>query len=383
MTQLQSVLAPTLWRDCRMSPRLRGLAALALSASLWLGAPSAAVAATSVGQTQVQTAQPVVIAHRGASGYLPEHTLAAKVLAHAMGADYLEQDLVMTRDGELVVLHDLYLDRVSDVAQKFPGRARDDGRYYVIDFTLDELRSLEITERRKNDDATDTTLAFPDRFGLGQSRFGVNTFAEELELIKELNRLTGKNVGIYPEIKSPSFHHQNGQDIAAATLEVLKHHGYTKPGSKVFLQSFDPNELKRIRTELMPAMGMELPLVQLIARTNWQLTQEQTPDDQWVNYDYDWMLEPNAMTVIAEYADGVGPHIGMLVTRDGNQLVVNEFVSRAQAQGLAVHPYTVRADRLPRGIANLDQLHELLFDTAGVDGVFTDFPDKAVQYLNR
>jgi glycerophosphoryl diester phosphodiesterase len=91
-------------------------------------------------------AQPLVIAHRGASGHLPEHTLAAKVLAYAHGADYIEQDVVMTRDGALVVLHDLTLDRVTDVAQQFPGRARADGRYYVIDFTLAELRSLQVSE---------------------------------------------------------------------------------------------------------------------------------------------------------------------------------------------------------------------------------------------
>lgn len=331
----------------------------------------------------VVVAQPVVIAHRGASGYLPEHTLAAKAMAHAMDADYLEQDLVMTRDGELVVLHDLYLDRVSDVAQKFPGRAREDGRHYVIDFTLEELKQLNITERRKHDDPNDETLVFPGRFGLNQSRFGVHTFAEELELIRELNRTTGRSVGIYPEIKSPSFHHQNGQDIAAATLKVLKDYGYTQNDDSVYLQSFDPHELKRVRADLMPQMSMDLPLVQLIARTNWKLTQERLPDGQWANYDYDWMLAPGAMEVIAEYADGVGPHIGMLLIDQNGELEPNDLVRQAQAQGLVVHPYTVRADALPKGVGSIDELHGLLFKQAGVNGVFTDFPDLAVRYLGR
>lgn len=332
-------------------------------------------------------ASPVVIAHRGASGYLPEHTLEAKVLAHAMGADYLEQDLVMTKDGELVVLHDLYLDRVSDVAKRFPGRAREDGRHYVIDFTLDEIRQLNITERRKHDQLSDPSLAFPGRFALNQSRFSVNTFAEELALIAELNRLTGNTAGIYPEIKSPAFHHQHGKDIAQATLDVLKAHGYTDNDGSVYLQSFDPNELKRVGNELMPEMGMDLPLVQLIARTNWQLTQKQLSNGQWINYDYDWMLEPGAMSVIAQYADGVGPHIGMLVQGRGadgsSSWTVNDLVQRAQSQGLLVHPYTVRADLLPSDMTDVEQLHELLFDTAGVNGVFTDHPDQTLKYLKR
>ncbi|UOD49857.1 glycerophosphodiester phosphodiesterase [Orrella daihaiensis] len=328
-------------------------------------------------------AQQIVIAHRGASGYLPEHTIAAKSMAHAMGADYLEQDLVMTRDGELVVLHDLYLDRVSDVATKFPERAREDGRHYVVDFTLDELRQIKITERRKTDNAADPTMAFPGRFGLHKSHFGIHTFAEELELIRELNRTTGKTVGIYPEIKSPSFHHQNGQDIAAATLQTLKDHGYTTNDGSVYLQSFDPHELKRVKTELMPQMQMDLPLVQLIARTNWKLTQERLPNGQWANYDYDWMLAPGAMEVIAQYADGIGPHIGMLFDSNDAKLAPNALVKQAQARGLVVHPYTVRADALPKGVNSIDELHELLFKQVGVDGVFTDFPDLAVQYLGR
>ena len=358
-----------------------------LTASLLFGTVSQVSAAqTNTDSAPHSTADqtPVVIAHRGASGYLPEHTLQAKVLAHAMGADYLEQDLVMTRDGELVVLHDLYLDRVSDVAEKFPGRAREDGRHYVIDFTLDEIRQLNITERRKQDQASDTTLAFPGRFALNQSRFGVNTLAEELALIAELNRLTANTAGIYPEIKSPAFHHQHGKDIARATLNVLKAHGYTDNDGTVYLQSFDPNELKRVRTELMPEMGMDLPLVQLIARSNWKITEEQLPNGQWTNYDYDWMLEPGAMPVIAQYADGVGPHIGMLITGDVDRgWAVNDLVQRAQAQGLLVHPYTVRADRLPSDMTDVDQLHELLFDMAGANGVFTDHPDRTLDYLIR
>lgn len=168
----------------------------------------------------------IVIAHRGASGYLPEHTLPAKAMAYAQGADYLEQDLVMTKDDHLVVLHDHYLDRVTDVADRFPDRARKDGRYYAIDFTLDEIKSLKFTEGFDIENGK-KVQTYPGRFPMGKSDFRVHTFEEEIEFVQGLNHSTGKNIGIYPEIKAPWFHHQEGKDIAAKTLEVLKKYGYT------------------------------------------------------------------------------------------------------------------------------------------------------------
>lgn len=107
-----------------------------------------------------------------------------------------------------------------------------------------------------------------------------------------LNHSTGKNIGIYPEIKAPWFHHQEGKDIAASTLKVLKEYGYTSKQDKVYLQCFDANELKRIKNELEPKMGMDLNLVQLIAYTDWNETQQKQADGKWVNYRYDWMFKP-------------------------------------------------------------------------------------------
>lgn len=126
----------------------------------------------------------MVIAHRGASGYLPEHTLPAKAMAYAQGADYLEQDLVMTRDDQLVVLHDHYLDRVTDVAERFPDRARKDGRYYAIDFTLDEIRSLKFTEGFEVENGKKVQV-YPGRFPMGKSDFRIHTFEERLSLFRD------------------------------------------------------------------------------------------------------------------------------------------------------------------------------------------------------
>lgn len=326
----------------------------------------------------------LVIAHRGASGYLPEHTLPAKAMAWAQGADYLEQDLVMTKDDQLVVLHDHYLDRVTDVAERFPGRARADGRYYAIDFTLAEIKSLAFTEGFELENGKKVQV-FPGRFPMGKSTFSIHTFAEEIEFIQGLNHSTGRDVGIYPEIKAPWFHHQEGKDIAAATLDVLKQYGYTGKQDKVYLQCFDADELKRIKNTLLPERGMDLKLVQLIAYTNWQETQQKQPDGKWVNYSYDWMFKPGAMKQIAGYADGIGPDYHMLVAENSTpgKIRLTAMVKEAQASHMQVHPYTVRADKLPDYVTDVDGLYEVLYRQAGVDGVFTDFPDKAVQFLAR
>ena len=325
----------------------------------------------------------VVIAHRGASGYLPEHTLPAKAMAFAQGADYLEQDLVMTKDDQLVVLHDHYLDRVTDVADRFPDRARKDGRYYAIDFTLAEIKSLKFSEGFTVENGK-KVQTFPGRFPMGKSDFRVHTFEEEIEFIQGLNRSTGKNIGLYPEIKAPWFHHQEGKDIATRVLEVLKKYGYTKKTDKIYLQCFDANELKRIRNELEPKMGVDLKLVQLIAYTKWNETEEQQPDGKWVNYSYDWMLEPGAMEKIAQYADGIGPDYHMLIadSSTNGHIIINGIVKEAHEHHLEVHPFTVRADQLPPYAKDVNELYDALYRQADVDGLFTDFPDKAVSYLH-
>ncbi|WP_279027829.1 glycerophosphodiester phosphodiesterase [Gibbsiella quercinecans] len=330
-------------------------------------------------------ADKLVIAHRGASGYLPEHTLSAKAMAYAQGADFLEQDLVMTKDDELVVLHDHYLDRVTDVAQRFPDRMRKDGRYYAIDFTLAEIKSLAFTEGFTIKDGK-AVQSYPGRFPMGKSSFRVHTFQEEIEFVQGLNHSTGKNIGIYPEIKAPWFHRQEGKDISSKVLAVLKQYGYTGKNDNVYLQCFDANELKRIKNTLEPAMGIDLKLIQLIAYTDWHETYQQQPDGKWVNYDYDWMFKPGAMKQIAQYADGIGPDYHMLVAADQSQpgkVVLTTMTKEAHASRLQVHPFTIRADALPKYVTNVTQLFDVIYNQAGADGVFTDFPDKAVQFLQQ
>lgn len=326
----------------------------------------------------------IVIAHRGASGYLPEHTLASKALAYGMGVDYLEQDLVMTKDDQLVVMHDHFLDGITDVAERFPGRARADGRYYVVDFTLAEVRSLRMTEPFSLVEGKQVPV-YPARFPLWESRFEIHTFQEEIEMIQGLNKSTGNNIGIYPEIKAPWLFRHEGKDISKAVLTVLKQYGYSNKESKIYLQSFDADELKRIDTELMPAMGMDLKLVQLMAETDWHETMVYDAKGKATPYDYDWMFKPGAMKTIASYADGIGPWKPMIVTEPGTpgKPVITGMVKEAHAAGLKVHPYTFRLDagQIPAYAKDFSDLLNIFLYQADVDGVFSDFPDKAVAVI--
>ena len=328
-------------------------------------------------------ADKIVVAHRGASGYLPEHSMDSKELAFKMGADYIEQDLVLSKDNQLLVLHDLYLDNVTDVAAVYPSRARGDGHFYAIDFTYDEIKQLRLTERFKVVDGKQVAV-FASRTPLWQGQHKVHLFEQELALIAKLNAENDKNVGIYTEIKSPSFHRNEGKDISKIVLSALKKAGFDKKSSKIYLQSFDAIELKRIDNELLPSMQMDLKLVQLIAMTSWGLTKEYHANKA-SNYSYDWMFAADGMSKVAEYADGVGPFKRMLISKNStaNKLEITPLLSRAHAAGLVVHPYTFRADkgRVEKYANSFEDMLDIFYFKLGVDGVFTDYPDKAVKFL--
>jgi glycerophosphoryl diester phosphodiesterase len=312
--------------------------------------------------------QQVVIAHRGASGYLPEHTLAAKVLAHEMGADFIEQDVVLTRDSEAIVLHDIYLDTVTNVVDVFPSRARTDGRYYAIDFSLAEIRQLRVNERVNLETGQ---AVYPERFPVGDSVFYIPTLAEEIELIHGLNKSRNRNVGLYPEIKSPAWHRGEGKDISQVVLGVLNRHGYQGSGDNIFLQCFDADENRRLREEF----ETRLKLVQLIGDNQWNET----------TTDFDQLRTAQGLAKVAEYAQAIGPGLNHLVngTDHAGKPIASTLVKSAHELGLKVHPYTMRVEEVPTFVDNFDDLLHYLFDEAQVDGIFTDFPDRAVSILRE
>ncbi len=294
----------------------------------------------------------IVIAHRGASAYLPEHTLAGKAMAHAQGADYLEQDIVATRDGVPIVFHDLYLDALTDVAARFPGRARADGHFYCIDFELAEIRSLALHERVE---PATGQARYPGRFPPTAGSFRIPTLAEELAFIRGLNRSTGRAAGIYPEIKAPAWHREQGTELAALVIAELDAAGYLAAGERIFLQCFDADELRRLRTEL-PG----LPLIQLLDRQ---------------------ALQRAKLPEIASYAQGIGPPLEALADfRQWPPRPTGLLVDAARA-GLRVHAWTLRADDLPAGAGQVDTVLRVLCGEQGIDGLFTDFPDLVCRWL--
>jgi len=313
---------------------------------------------------------PLVIAHRGASGYLPEHTLAAKAYAHALGADYIEQDLVLTKDDVPVVLHDIYLDTVSDVAQKFPDRKRADGRYYALDLTLAELKQLRVRERFN---AKTGKAVFAKRYpsAAAPSALQISTLEEELQLIQGLNASTGRVAGIYPEIKQPKWHREQGHDISKVVLPILVRHGYATKADACYLQCFELNEVRRLRAEL----GWRGKLIQLIE------TKAMGEDGT----DHDALCTPAGIAELAKIVDGIGPAIGRIVTWPvaGGAPKFTSLVALAHAQKLAVHPYTVRVDELPKNCPGADALHAAIFRELRADGVFTDFTDVTAGWVKR
>lgn len=313
---------------------------------------------------------PIVIAHRGASGYLPEHSLVAKALAFGQGANFLEQDVIVTKDGIPIVLHDLVLDAVTDVAKHFPGRAREDGRYYAIDFTWQELQQLRLHERTVG---APPQKKYPQRFPFESHALGIVSLEEELTLIAGMNISTRGSVGIYPEIKSPAWHRKQGMDVARIVLGKIRElEGQGIRFASAHLQCFDPHETRRVRDDL----AWTGVLVQLLGENTWHEA----------DCDFGQLRTKSGLQEIANFADGIGvwiPHLCQTTSAGKFTGRPTRLVEEAHECGLFVHAYTVRQDELPEFAANLDDLHDFLFRMCHVDGVFSDFPDKTVEFVRR
>ena len=281
---------------------------------------------------------PIVIAHRGASGVLPEHTLAAYARAIDMGADYIEPDLVITKDGYLVARHDRYLSGSTDVSKhpEFADRKRTDEAHegedwFIEDFTLTEVKTLRAVQPREGRS---------DEF---DGDYEIPTFQEILNLVASHNT-EDNNIGVYPETKQPSAFAKVGLSHDDAMLETLAAYGYGGAGAPVFIQSFELENLKRLK-------GLTtLPLIFLT---------DTKPD----------------FDVLAETVAGVGPYKKLLLTDEGKD---TGFVTAAHEAGLAVHPWTFRDDQLDPKFPDIDAELKAYY-ALGVDGVFSDFPDTAIR----
>ena len=313
--------------------------------------------------------EPIVIAHRGASGYRPEHTLAAYELGARQGADYVEPDLVVTRDGVLVARHENEISTTTDVADRpeFAGRRTTktiDGLqvtgWFTEDFTLAELRTLRAKER---------IPGLRPRNATYDGRYRVPTFQEVIDLTRRLSRRLDRPVRLYPELKHPSYFRGIGLPLEGRLVKALRRNGLQRRSAQVYVQSFEASSLKRLNrmsdVRLVQLLGLPAPPTGL-----------------------------TALKAIARYADGVGPSKDYIVPLDdqGGSLPPTGFVRRAHRAGLVVHPYTFRRENVflalelrigsdPAAYGNIAAEYEQFFEL-GVDGVFADQPDTAVRARN-
>lgn len=354
-----------------MIRRLAALLALMLSAGC--AADDMAVHSTLNGQP------PIVIAHRGASGERPEHTLASYRLAIEQGADYIEPDLVLTKDGVLVARHENEISETTDVADRVEFAARKatktiDGQkvtgWFTEDFTLAELKTLRARERLPKLRSTDY-----------DGQFEIPTFEEILALLADVNKGRKTSVGVYPETKHPSYFASIGLPHEAPLLAALDRFGYRGRTAAVFIQSFEVGNLIDLRAK------SELPLIQL-------MDAEGGPADR-PGTSYTAMASPAGLKMIAGYADGIGPNKAMVIPRGalGSLAEPTHLVRDAHAAGLKVHPWTFRRENYflplgdkggvnPAGHGDLGAEIAAYLRT-GIDGLFSDNPREAVAAVRK
>jgi glycerophosphoryl diester phosphodiesterase len=336
------------------------------------------------GMLNAQT--PIVIAHRGASGYRPEHTIEAYRLAIEMGADFIEPDLVSTRDGVLVVRHENEIGGTTDVAAhpEFAARRTTktvDGKpvtgWFTEDFTLAELRTLRARERLPQ--LRPESAAY-------DGRFAIATLDEVIALARAESAARGRTIGIYPETKHPSYFDSIGLPLEPGLLEALRRAGWTDAESPVFIQSFETENLRMLRGRT----GVRLVLLMEDTGAPYDLVRRGDPRS------YADLATPAGLAEIATYADAIGPGKARVIPRgaDGRLGAPSSLVADAHAAGLLVHPWTFRAENyfLPAGLQSGDpadaafprrhgdlRAEVAAFLAAGVDGVFADYPDVVVQ----
>jgi glycerophosphoryl diester phosphodiesterase len=274
---------------------------------------------------------------------------------------------VLTKDDVPVVLHDIHLDTTTDVARNVPRPRAPDGRFYALDFTVAELKTLRVRERFN---AKTGKPVYPKRYDsmAAPAEFRISTLEEELQLLQALNRSTGRVAGIYPESSSRSGTANNGRDISRVVLPILARYGYATKADACFLQCFELSEVRRLRGEL----GWQGRLVLLV---NAAAKEADGTDNAWV-------CSPAGIKAIAPLVDGIGPAIGRIVTWPAGPAAKHSgLVKLAHAAGLVVHPYTIRLDELPKNCPSSEALHTALFRTEKADGVFTDFTDVTLRWL--
>ena len=347
--------------------------------------------------------KPLVIGHRGAAGYLPDHTLEGYKKAIAMGADFIEPDLVATQDGVLVARHEPNITGTTDVSQRAEFAQRktkkmvdgvEEEGWFASDFTLAELKTLRAIQ------------PLADRDPQFNGQFQIPTFVEVLDLAKAEGAKAGRTVGVYPETKHPTYHAALGLPLEDRLLATLAQYGYTTKASPVIVQSFEVANLKYLRSKTQVRLVQLVDGNDLNADGSIDLTAPyDKPYDFAVASDartFASLLTPAGLQQVKTYADGIGPWKPYLIPsklvdnnkdgkpddlngdgkideRDRVMMAPTDVVKNAHAAGLFVHPYTFRSEakRLASDFKGDPKAEYKLFYQLGVDGVFSDFPDQA------
>lgn len=408
---------------------LKSLAILWIIISAAANATAGNIAASA--QTCLTQKTPLVIAHRGASAYRPEHTLAAYQLAMQQGTDFIEPDLVLTKDGHLIARHENELSDTTDIAERTEFATRKttkiiDGLsttgWFSEDFTLAEIKTLRARERipaiRRANRAYDKQYVIP-------------TLSEVIALVKQYEQQTGKKIGLYPETKHPTYfqyagRHLDGkpiqQSINKQLIETLTREKFTDP-KRIYIQSFEVANLIELQRSLMPAAKIDLPLVQLYGDLSDSSTPFGMPQDILYHrnnssdldtlyaslaedikanaqFGYDNLAEPHSLQKIkALYAEGIGPWKSSLFPakpvdpkkpRSQKKLTgdIHPLIRDAKHYGLQIHPYTFRADAVYLSLAadgkplSIEAEIRQHLD-AGISGFFIDQPDIGVKVANE
>ncbi len=334
--------------------------------------------------TAGEVPHPIVIGHRGASGYLPEHTLTSYFIAVQQGTDFIEPDLVTTKDGVLIARHENEIGGTTDIADHSEFALRKttktiDGKsvegWFTEDFTLDEIKTLRARERLPQLRPANA------RF---DGQFEIPTFDEILSMVRALERMRGPTaprIGVYPETKHPSYFRAIGLPLEGSLLRTLKRWGYRGKDAPIYIQSFEVGNLQALRKKT------QLPLVQLMEAGG-------APYDFIARSDqrtYADLASAEGLRDVALYADAVGVDKAMVIPRDADNelLVPTALVNHAHAAGLKVHIWTMRAENyfLPKSFAsnaNPEAIGDLAGEIAtflatGIDGFFSDQPDIGVK----
>lgn len=377
---------------------------LLLSTSLLAALAMQPLAALAQQASASNSRKPLIIAHRGASGYMPEHTIEGYKLAIEMGADFIEPDLVSTKDGVLVVRHEPMLSGTTDIADRpeFANRKTtrkvdgiDTTDWFANDFALAEIKTLRAKQ------------AFADRDQSHNGKYQIPAFQEVIDLAKSESARTGRTIGIYPETKHPTYHASLGLAFEDKLLDMLKAAGWTEKTSPVFIQSFETGNLKYLRKKT------QLRLVQLVDGDDVDKDGKVTlvaPFDRPYDFavlgdkrTFQDMLSAEGLKEIATYADGVGPwkpYIlagkqtigedgkpkdlngdGKIDEQDRTLIAPTNVVKDAHAAGLLVHTWTFRSEpkRLTSDFKGDAAAEYKAFFALGIDGLFSDFSDQAVK----